>query len=111
MNCFKTHNKLTMYPLGKSPLAPSDNTAMRWKCSLATEEERQKVEEWIATSVLGKEEEILKPWKAEEGDDEQLVENEFIQRCTFHFLSKVLSQTNEITQIYGRPPRHDRCCP
>jgi len=23
-NCFKTHNKLTMYPLGKLPFTPSD---------------------------------------------------------------------------------------
>jgi len=23
-NCFKTHNKLTLYPLGKCPFAPSD---------------------------------------------------------------------------------------
>jgi len=25
VNCFKTHNKLTMYPLGKLPFAPSGN--------------------------------------------------------------------------------------
>ena len=24
VNCFKTHNKLTMYPLGKLPFAPSE---------------------------------------------------------------------------------------
>ena len=66
------------------------NTAMRWKCSLVTEEERQEMEEWIASSVLGKEEDILKPWKAEEGDNEQSMENEFIQRYVFPSLSKVL---------------------
>ena len=66
------------------------NTAMRWKCSLVTEEERQEVEEWIANSVLWKEEEISKPWKAEEGNDEQSMENEFIQRCTVQLLPKVL---------------------
>jgi len=28
-NCFKTHNKLTLYPLGKRPSAPSDCS---WLC-------------------------------------------------------------------------------
>jgi len=27
VKCFKTHNKLTMYPLGKLPFAPSERDA------------------------------------------------------------------------------------
>ena len=31
MNCFKTHNKLTMCPLGKFPFAPSERTSEGWE--------------------------------------------------------------------------------
>ena len=34
-NCFKTHNELTMYPLGKCPFAPSVNTSWLSACILA----------------------------------------------------------------------------
>jgi len=38
------------------------------------------MEEWIASDVVEKEQDISKPWKAGEGEDELSVENEYIQR-------------------------------
>ena len=55
---------------------------MRWKSSLAIEEQHQEMQDWIANTVLEKEEEISKPWKADEGEDGQSMENEYIQRYT-----------------------------
>jgi len=54
---------------------------MRWKCSLLTEEELQDMADWIANTVAEKEEEISKPWKAGQDEDELSAENEYIQRC------------------------------
>ena len=56
---------------------------MRWKCSLLTEEEHEELEDWIASLVVEKEELMRQPWKAgqEEGEDELLAENKYIQRC------------------------------
>jgi len=56
------------------------NAVMRWKCSSLDEEELQEMEEWIASDVVEKEQDISKPWKAGEGEDELSVENEYIQR-------------------------------
>ena len=56
------------------------NAVMHWKCSLLTEEEHQEMEEWIANSVLEKEQDISKPWKAGEDGDELSAENDYIQR-------------------------------
>jgi len=56
------------------------NAVMRWKCSSLDEEEIQEMEEWIANNVVEKEQDISKPWKAGEDEDELSAENEYIQR-------------------------------
>ena len=53
---------------------------MHWKCSLLTEAELKDMNDWIANTVLKKEEELSKPWKTERGEDVLSVENEYIQK-------------------------------
>jgi hypothetical protein len=58
------------------------NAAMRWKCSLLTEEEQQEHQDWIDEDAVEKEKSMNQPWKAlqEVGDDELSAENQYIQR-------------------------------
>lgn len=83
------------------------NAAMRWKCSLLNEEQLLDMEEWIATKVSEKMEDISKPWTAGSGEDELSKENEYIQAYVFLSLS-VMDQTDAEHQIYRRPPCYDR---
>ena len=58
------------------------NSAMRWKCSLLTDEESQEHQDWIDRELADREEKLKQPWKAtgETGPNKLSAENEYVQR-------------------------------
>jgi hypothetical protein len=80
---------------------PFHNAVMRWKCSLLTEEELRDMDEWIANSLSGKKEVFLKPWKATQGEEDELsTENEYIQRYALPSPQIVMRRANAGSQFY-----------
>lgn len=76
------------------------NSAMRWKCSLLTDEQSQEHQDWIDRELADREEKLKQPWKATEkaGADKLSAENQYIQG--YVSLPPLMQRTNTGVQLH-----------